>query len=922
MGYVALDGKKLIPAPFIGINRVINRTPDGATKLSAMVTLNINGKAIKGKGGFTYTGSGYPADDFTQEPLEDLIAKIEDLQDLVDGAEWVWLEIQPDPEASAPSIKWRVRPTELNFPDDHWVNFTDYILTLEGQVTESDYAEEIEETWSLQLNDQPDNTYNLTHSISCTSKASYLEAESKIREGWKNAQLYVEQVLGGEGEDTGIIQGITEYGDTFGMMLGAGFIAYDHITTKNINETAGTYSITETWVMSEVPYNEQQNISVNVTRDAFPIGSADVSVSISGEIVGFRQDDDSGYSDALNYFTGTVEPDLYAKAAAKLPSGYNSLHSQPASKQLTYNEITRTVSYNYVYDNGDGDCVKDLTVNVSQSDGSCPDIIVNISGQVQGVKGASTTAWANAQTCWASLAATLDATAATAYANFGGTGSLRGPYNKQYGESQLSARITFNYTWIDRDAATLHVINISEVFDAARDVTTMKVSGNISAICSDTYNDVLAEYTANGTVNDAYNAAVALYSGNDTLNSDPINSDVNYSERNRTISYSYDFSDYGENEYIEEINFSTNESNSNCGYTNCSMVGSIQGKRTTGGSAWTNALTRFNSTYLAADPVLVADYIVGAKRISKSITYSEINNRISFQYEFTDEDENWIIDETVTESWGDDCGYATITKNGTVTGMCTGGKESAYTNAELGFAADVDASIPDGATYLNKKSLGKNRRQGKITYTFEYTNRPDDAMIDETVSTEQSASDRSETVTYSGTITGYCTDVTNNSIKFNNAWDAWVQREAEINTLIGTAYIEMRRSLGKNKRQGTVTYNISYRENNGCIEGSLRESMTVTDENVANIFAIVPILGGPALIQDKGGTTVKRRSVAISASFPLGPTCFTDKPSGVEALVDQNEPSADVVMVERNTESWDPLTGNYSRNKAWVYQDC
>jgi hypothetical protein len=720
MGYVALGGTKLIPAPFVGINRQYNRSGDMGEQLSKVLTFNITGKAVKGKGGFTHTGSGYPADDFTQEPLEDLLAKIEDLEALVDAGEWVWLEIQPDPESSAPSTKWYVRPVNLTLPDDLWVNYSDYTLTLEGQVSEDDYVQDVDESWSLVYNEDPLDTYTLTHTLSCTSRAVFQDALQEIKEGWKNSYAHVNDVMGGAGEDGDIINGDP------GFALPVSFIAYDHVLTQNIDEQQGIYGLNETWVMSENPYNETQQIVVNTNRDAYPVGSADVTVAISGEVIGFRQDDNSGYDDALNHWETNVEPGLFASASAKLPGGANSLNSEPVTKQVTYNEITRTVSYAYTYDNGSSSCVQDLNVNVSQPDSSCPDITVTVSGSVQGIKTSTETAWAKAQACWATLEPTLQTEAESAYANFGGTGTLRGPYNSTYGQSELNAKITFSRQWIDREFVTLHVVRVSETFDASTDATAMSVDGNITTICSETesYQDVLDEFNANGTEAAAYGAANALYAGFDTLNPNRLSSRVNYDERARSISYSYEFGDRGENGYSEEITYSVQENNSNCGRSMCSMSGTIQGRRTTAAAAYANALNQFNANYLSADPSLVSDYLTNAKRTAKRVTYDEFNNKVSFQYDFNDEEENWYVDETITESWGEECGYATISKSGTVVGICTGGLESAYANAVIGYNTDVKGVVPDGATYLNRRSVGHSKRQGKITYSEEYTNRP------------------------------------------------------------------------------------------------------------------------------------------------------------------------------------------------------
>lgn len=919
MGYLALNGTKLIPAPFLSIGRQYVRSTEGDF-LSKQIVFTITGKAVKGKGGFTHTAPGYPADDFTDEPLEDLLAKEADLEALVDSAEWVYLEIQPDPEGSAPSVKWRVKPQDLTFVEGNWTNFVDYTLTLEGQLGNGtqDFVEGIEESWQLIFQEDPVNTYSLTHNISCTSKESFLEATLLVKEGWKNSQNYLVNTMGGDGVDNSIVQGDP------GFALGAAFAGYNHEITKTINETGGIYQISESWVMSENPFFERQSINVQTERDVTPVGGPDATITISGEVVGLRQDDGTGFSDAEDQWTGTVRPSLLATAQSHLPVGFNSLHTEPKSTQENYNEITRTVSYSYIYDNGDGDCITNLTINVSKVETNCPDIQVVVAGSVQGVETADDTAYVGAKSCWTTLEPTLAGEALTAYTLFGGTGTLRGPYDKTVNYGERDGRITFNIQYIDKVADITHDKRITQSFDKIQDVTTVVVAGHIVAICSSGLSVARTEFDDNASEADSLVTANLYYSGNDTLGSSSQSNTVTYDERRNTIDYSYSFDDKGEDGYNEDISFTVRETNDNCGRVLTTMTGAIQGRRTTSpaNSAYANALARFNGEYLSADPSLVSDFSSMAKRTSKSIVYNEFNSRINFTYEFSDEQNNWIIDETITQTYGEDCGFSTITQTGTVTGMCTGGLESSYANAVLGYVAVVTppTTPSTGATFLSAKSRGDNPRRGTINYSFTYTDRPQAYLIDETVTTDTSTTSRADTITYNGTVTGYCSDTDSSDVRFSNAQLGWASQEPVIANA-NLTNIEVRRIIGNNTRQGTISYTVTYRNNNGCITDSLQESITVVDEDAVNVFAVVPILGGPSVIQNKGGTTVKRRTITINVTVAASDNCVGTKPD-VEALIDTNEPSATIVMVDKDTETWSPLSGDYNRVKSWTYTDC
>ncbi len=63
---VLYDGKSLIPGPYVGFTRKIERSADGRARQRGW-TITVKGKAVAFKGspdndGNFWTGSGYPAD--------------------------------------------------------------------------------------------------------------------------------------------------------------------------------------------------------------------------------------------------------------------------------------------------------------------------------------------------------------------------------------------------------------------------------------------------------------------------------------------------------------------------------------------------------------------------------------------------------------------------------------------------------------------------------------------------------------------------------------------------------------------------------------------------------------------------------------------------------------------------------------------
>jgi len=919
MSYVAYNSQKIIPAPLVNIKREWRRTEDGS-RTGQRILITLSGKFVSGKGGL-YSGSGYPSDvPADRHCFKDILAKQESLQELFDNTDYQWLEILPDPEATATPTKWVVKVLNVDFPQGQWVETTDYIVQLEAQVgdTTNDYdtVVDYDETWELQYNEDPNDTYNLVHNIHCTSQEQYVVALASIKDGWIKAYEYVNDTLGGSGIDNTIVQADP------GFALAVTFAGYNHVLTKNIDEFSGVYNIQETWLMSETTYSEDQQIEVVWNRDT-PESEPDTTVSISGTITGLRNDAGTGYANAQTRWT-VVEDGLYSQANSITPGV--TIAQTPKTKSVTYNELDRTINYIYTYDNTSADYLHDQTITVSTSDGDCDRITVDISGTVTGIENdvAGTSAWDNAQTGWAASKGDLYTNADGAYTLYGGAGTLRTePSESREGYNEFNGTITYNYSYHDWADAYVHNQTLSTNYDKTSDRGTVGIEGNIVAWCADGYSAALSYFQSNWGVSNAYAAATSYYVGNSSLAAYPRTTRVSYNEIDRQINYNYEFDDF-DNSADEDITYTIETDQAQCGYNLGRIDGSITGKGDGISSGWTNANTAF-AAYATADPSLISTYLPGAKFLSKSVTYNEFNNRINFTFSYTDQSNSYVIDETVTRTQDpSDCGYEGIIQTGTVTGFCDDGTGSAYDNAVIGLAA---ITTPSGVGTRMRSSVGHNENRGTIQYTYEYTSRAEPYIIDQTITENTELVSKGRRATYTGTVIGLCTgNPPSAGIKYTNAVTGWAVHEPTIDptTDIGGAnWTRTMRSVGRNEKQGVINFSLEYSEHSLCLTGALSESIQIAIEEPSDIFAIVSILGGPSVIQDKGGTSVARKTITIDARFEPNSSCaITGEPSATESIIDSAEPSADVVVVERNTKNWNPRTGQYNRSKTWVYADC
>jgi hypothetical protein len=161
--------------------------------------------------------------------------------------------------------------------------------------------------------------------------------------------------------------------------------------------------------------------------------------------------------------------------------------------------------------------------------------------------------------------------------------------------------------------------------------------------------------------------------------------------------------------------------------------------------------------------------------------------------------------------------------------------------------------------------------------------------------------------------------------------------------------IPVSKSIVRNPTQGTVNYSVSFDNRaSTCIPGALNETVTIEDSQPHHVFAETPVIGrrrGP-VFQDIGTQSAWRRTLTIEVQVSgilhgcNWTTAMRGKPSNVVSIngnTDYDQQDAirtiistispqgiigvDVFAVGPSdpTETWDPISGNYTYRIEWTY---
>jgi len=196
-----------------------------------------------------------------------------------------------------------------------------------GAIEQPDYnLSSVEESWDIAAEDRysytgnvPTGTinrvYTLTHTVSATGLRKFAIASSTVTDAWKEAYDFVHDAtnqLVDSNPVTTITKntlGLTNTDSSFSVLTNLGhtltdYVAYDHVRTVNSNKAAGSYAVTDTWVLAKGS-TDKAVIDMEISVDNSNVESAN-TVTLSGTVTGLEE----------NATTPSTTPAKYANALA------------------------------------------------------------------------------------------------------------------------------------------------------------------------------------------------------------------------------------------------------------------------------------------------------------------------------------------------------------------------------------------------------------------------------------------------------------------------------------------------------------------------------------------------------------------------------------------------------------------------------
>ncbi len=364
---LSYDGKKIIPAPLVSINKTYANTGDGK-HIGSTYDIELIGTMIPFRGSPSgnysnindafFTGLGDPPDQVNETNPGDfnsLLRKQEALRNLfsVDGKSLEW---QP---GGGVAVRTNPRVQSITFPQELWVNRADYTISFEadfifinGIGTEdstlpvSGAIKSATEQWTFsEIEGQAGSGFTVSHNVSAQAVAIY-DVDGSLLEGkeaWEHARGFVnDKVLGIV--DTNIMNkvlGVTTW------------IGGRYTTTTSLGEKAGTYSIDETWVLRPTNSFITENFSVDFGEDV-----DDPTITYNGTIFGLSNGERAGGKIALTNAKNALPSDTQARnsAIANIGSliGSATIPDFPATKTIGLVQTDGSLTFSFVWKTGDG----------------------------------------------------------------------------------------------------------------------------------------------------------------------------------------------------------------------------------------------------------------------------------------------------------------------------------------------------------------------------------------------------------------------------------------------------------------------------------------------------------------------------------------------------------------------------------------
>ncbi len=308
------------PVPLIQDSKqILTKIKDGVeTRLGVIHTVSFNGTLLPNKPALSGIDPNASCLEILDRKSDQLCKALnEDRGNLliVDSSGYAVLSVFP-------------KVTSISFPESRMVQKRDYSLTFEYEEGFSDDCKvsEFDETWDF--SGQEDDTISVSHNISAVG---IIESDGTGAVG--NAKTFV--LARADVLDR------TQYAFltapfTPAIIDADNLIEFNHIRTENINESAGSYAITETWILASGNFKDDRTIDRSFELNE--LGVLVETLSINGTVQGYGDTTIEKFNNALDGFNNVVAVEIGYFTAVGV-----------VSKSTSENRFGGTVNYSMTF---------------------------------------------------------------------------------------------------------------------------------------------------------------------------------------------------------------------------------------------------------------------------------------------------------------------------------------------------------------------------------------------------------------------------------------------------------------------------------------------------------------------------------------------------------------------------------------------
>ena len=305
----------------------------------------------------------------------------------------------------------KVLTVDIDEGDYRWVKESPYTIQLEfiGAPEDSSLiplVSQISDSWQVEFvedfnyyeftssagTETPPYQLRLTHDISAVGMANYTSSGTLVQQPWEYAQDYVVSNIGYDADEVAASGVLNVPVDDWSP--------YNHMRVRRKDEEAGSFSVSETWLVINTDIDSLNNdVSINTfpSIEDFTIEyhgsetSIRQSISINGTVQGLELRDygdeqgaftieENKYENAVGYWEAIKDGiRIYPRANAVAEDYGFTLNTAYLNRSIGYNPARGTVSYSYEYDDRPSNCISGaVTERFSISDTNPTDVFAQI----------------------------------------------------------------------------------------------------------------------------------------------------------------------------------------------------------------------------------------------------------------------------------------------------------------------------------------------------------------------------------------------------------------------------------------------------------------------------------------------------------------------------------------------------------------